>query len=78
MHCKSVGRKKLPFSTVGRSPEKFENHCGREYQTNDAHLLYLFELPSGIFWCSNGTDPVNQMFQYDNNNEIACSLKFKF
>ncbi|KRZ68223.1 hypothetical protein T10_3808 [Trichinella papuae] len=27
MHCKSVGRKKLPFSTVGRSPEKFENHC---------------------------------------------------
>ncbi|KRZ07066.1 hypothetical protein T11_12253 [Trichinella zimbabwensis] len=22
MHCKSVGRKKLPFSTVGRSPEK--------------------------------------------------------
>ncbi|KRY97047.1 hypothetical protein T11_13474 [Trichinella zimbabwensis] len=29
MHCKSVGRKKLSFSIVGRSPEKFENHWSR-------------------------------------------------
>ncbi|KRX28361.1 hypothetical protein T07_5856 [Trichinella nelsoni] len=26
MHRKQVGRKKLPFSKMGRSPEKFENH----------------------------------------------------
>ncbi|KRZ76342.1 hypothetical protein T10_1875 [Trichinella papuae] len=29
MHCKSVGSKKLPFSTLGRSSEKFENHCNK-------------------------------------------------
>ncbi|KRX48116.1 hypothetical protein T05_2457 [Trichinella murrelli] len=26
MHRKQVGRKKLPFSKMGRSPEQFENH----------------------------------------------------
>ncbi|KRX79420.1 hypothetical protein T06_9784 [Trichinella sp. T6] len=32
MHCKQVGREKLPFSKLGRSPEKFENHCSRGMQ----------------------------------------------
>ncbi|KRX18469.1 PiggyBac transposable element-derived protein 4 [Trichinella nelsoni] len=29
MHCKPVGHENLPFSKVGRSPEKFESHCSR-------------------------------------------------
>ncbi|KRY05754.1 hypothetical protein T12_6744, partial [Trichinella patagoniensis] len=32
MHCKQVGSEKLPFSKLGRSPEKFENHCSRGIQ----------------------------------------------
>ncbi|KRY08164.1 hypothetical protein T01_4126 [Trichinella spiralis] len=32
MHCKQVGREKFPFSKLGRSPEKFENHCSRGIQ----------------------------------------------
>ncbi|KRZ70352.1 hypothetical protein T10_2338 [Trichinella papuae] len=45
MHCKSVGRKKLPFSTVGRSPEKFENHCSRRRPKGTDIRLYKEDFP---------------------------------
>ncbi|KRZ82227.1 Deoxyribonuclease-2-alpha [Trichinella sp. T8] len=47
MHCKQMGREKLPFLKVGRSSEKFENHCihlfnYKEKMLKFSKLLALF------------------------------------
>ncbi|KRX95464.1 hypothetical protein T4E_3209 [Trichinella pseudospiralis] len=41
MHRKLVGRKKLPLSTVGRNPEKFENHWSMPRSTKELHYILL-------------------------------------
>ncbi|KRX34323.1 hypothetical protein T05_6078 [Trichinella murrelli] len=52
MHCKQVGLEKLPFSKLGRSPEKFENHCSRVC-TFSIHLIFIpfyFDFVKILFW----------------------------